>query len=88
MGIAIRWRRQSSIDILHGTSRKSATVETGAPIFLDINMPGINGVDVPEICQGDRRVTIPTLMITANADNGTRGRGDKAGCVQLRSEAV
>jgi DNA-binding NtrC family response regulator len=47
-------------------------------VFLDINMPGINGVDVLKaIKQFDP--TLPVIMITANADNAIAAEAIRRG---------
>ncbi len=69
---------QDIIDILHEHFAKKCDVETAAVIFLDINMPGINGVDVLKSVK-EIDATIPVLMIAANADNALAAEAIKRG---------
>jgi DNA-binding NtrC family response regulator len=74
---------QEIVDILHEHLAKECDVETAADsvtalaivrarrpdvIFLDINLPGINGVEVLKAVK-QLDATIPVVMITANDDN-------------------
>jgi DNA-binding NtrC family response regulator len=84
---------QDILDILHEHFAKECDVETAADgmtalaivrarrpdvIFLDINMPGINGVDVLKSVK-ELDATIPVLMVTANADNALAAEAIKRG---------
>jgi len=84
---------QDILDILHEHFAKECDVETAADgmtalaivrarrpdvIFLDINMPGINGVDVLKSVK-EIDATIPVLMVTANADNALAAEAIKRG---------
>lgn len=84
---------QDILDILHEHFAKECDVETAADgmtalgivrarrpdvIFLDINMPGINGVDVLKSVK-ELDATIPVLMITANTDNALAAEAIKRG---------
>ena len=81
------------LDILHEHFAKECDVETAADgmtalaivrarrpdvIFLDINMPGINGVDVLKSVK-ELDATIPVLMVTASADNALAAEAIKRG---------
>jgi len=84
---------QDILDVLHEHFAKECDVETAADgmtalaivrarrpdvIFLDINMPGINGVDVLKSVK-ELDATIPVLMVTANADNALAAEAIKRG---------
>jgi len=84
---------QDILDILHEHFAKECDVETAADgmtalaivrarrpdvIFLDINMPGINGVDVLKSVK-ELDATIPVLMVTANADNALAAEAIRRG---------
>jgi DNA-binding NtrC family response regulator len=84
---------QDILDLLHEHFAKDCDVETAADgmtalaivrarrpdvIFLDINMPGINGVDVLKSVK-ELDATIPVLMVTANADNALAAEAIKRG---------
>jgi len=84
---------QDILDLLHEHFAKECDVETAADgmtalaivsarrpdvIFLDINMPGINGVDVLKSVK-EIDATIPVLMVTANADNALAAEAIKRG---------
>ena len=84
---------QDILDILHEHFAKECDVETAADgmtalaivrarrpdvIFLDINMPGINGVDVLKSVK-ELDATIPVLMVTASADNALAAEAIKRG---------
>jgi DNA-binding NtrC family response regulator len=84
---------QDILDILHEHFAKECDVETAADgmtalaivrarrpdvIFLDINMPGINGVDVLKSVK-EIDASIPVLMVTANADNALAAEAIKRG---------
>jgi DNA-binding NtrC family response regulator len=84
---------QDILDLLHEHFAKECDVETAADgmtalaivrarrpdvIFLDINMPGINGVDVLKSVK-ELDATIPVLMVTANADNALAAEAIKRG---------
>jgi two-component system NtrC family response regulator/two-component system nitrogen regulation response regulator GlnG len=84
---------QDILDILHEHFAKEFDVEIATDgmkalaivrarrpdvIFLDINMPGINGVDVLKSVK-EFDATIPVLMITANADNALAAEAIKRG---------
>lgn len=50
-------------------------------ILLDINIPGINGLDLARIIKADERLaSIPLLATTANVLVGDRERCIEAGC--------
>lgn len=55
--------------------------ETPDIILLDINIPGINGLDLAQkIKDDDRLSSIPLIAITANVLVGDRERCMEAGC--------
>ena len=86
---------QDIIDVLHEHFAKDCEVavaldgttgiemvRTQRPdvIFLDINMPGVNGVDVLKIVK-ELDPSIPVVMITANPDNAVAAEAIRRGAL-------
>lgn len=66
-----------------------ALPEKGAPdcLLLDLNMPGMSGADLLEE-MAERKLDIPTIIITGRQDPDLAGRALRAGAVEVLSKPL
>jgi DNA-binding NtrC family response regulator len=68
------------VDAAVDASQALARIRVQRPdlVFLDINMPGINGVEALRLIKKIDK-TIPVIMVTANTDNALAAEAIKGG---------
>ncbi len=65
----------------------SDRVEDTACLILDVHLPGMNGFELQNLLNVERR-NIPVIFITAHADDASRERALKAGAIEFLSKPV